>query len=126
GYVFFGPLNDTIQAFKMTNGLLSTSPTLRSPEVYPDRGASLSVSASSPTANGILWAVERNGAAAGDLRAYDIAASGGGQLTEIYNSNQAGSRDTAGTATKFIPPLVANGRGFVSGTAQLTVYGLLP
>jgi hypothetical protein len=126
GYVFFGPLNDTIQAFRMTNGLLSTSPTLRSPEVYPDRGASLSVSASSPTANGILWAVERNGAGAGDLRAYDIAASGAGQLAEIYNSNQAGSRDTLGVATKFIPPVVANGKVYVSGTAQLTVYGLLP
>ena len=37
------------------------------PGSYPDRGASLTVSANSPTANGILWAVQRNGAAAGDL-----------------------------------------------------------
>jgi hypothetical protein len=126
GTVFFGPLNDTIQGFRLSNGLLSTSPTLRSAQVYPDRGASLAVSASSPTANGILWAVQRNGTAAGDLRAYDLTASGGGQLTEIYNSDQAGSRDTLGVAAKFVPPVIANGEVFVAGTDQLTVYGLIP
>jgi hypothetical protein len=126
GTVYFGPLNDTIQGFRLSNGLLSTSPTLRSSETYPDRGASMSVSASSPTANGILWAVQRNGTTAGDLRAYDLTASGSGQLSEIYNSDQAGSRDTLGVAAKFVPPVVANGKVFVAGTDQLTVYGLLP
>jgi chitodextrinase len=125
-YVFFGPLNDTIQAFRLTNGLLPTSATLRSSQVFPDRGASLSVSASSATQNGILWAVQRNGSLPGDLRAYDIAASGNGQLNEIYNSNQAGARDTLGVAAKFVAPVVANGRVYVAGTARLTVYGLLP
>jgi hypothetical protein len=126
GTVYFGPLNDTIQGFRLSNGLLSTSPTLRSSETYPDRGASMSVSASSQTANGILWAVQRNGTTAGDLRAYDLTASGSGQLTEIYNSDQAGSRDTLSVAAKFVPPVVANGKVFVAGTDQLTVYGLLP
>jgi hypothetical protein len=125
GYVFFGPLNDTIQAFTLSNGLLSTSPTLRSSETFPDRGGALAVSASSATANGILWAVQRSGSAPGVLRAYDISASGSGQLAEIYNSDQAGPRDTLGVAAKFVPPVVVNGKVFVGGTAQLTIYGLL-
>jgi chitodextrinase len=126
GIVYFGPLNDTIQGFSLTNGLLSTSPTLRSSETYPDRGASVSVSANGLSSNGILWAVQRNGTSPGDLRAYDLSASGGGQLAEIYNSDQAGSRDTLGVAAKFVSPVVANGKVFVDGTNQLTVYGLLP
>jgi hypothetical protein len=55
----------------------------------------MAVSASGPTTNGILWAVERIGTTApGDLHAYDVAGSGNGQLKELYNSNQAGSRET--------------------------------
>jgi hypothetical protein len=126
GVVYFGPLNDTIQGFSLSNGLLSTSATLRSSETFPDRGAAISVSSNGATANGILWAVQRNANSPGDLRAYDLSSSSGGQLHEIYNSDQAGSRDTLGVAAKFVSPVVANGRVFVGGTNQLTVYGLLP
>jgi hypothetical protein len=46
--------------------------------------------------------------------------------TEIYNSNQAGSRDLPGTSIKFAVPTVANGKVFVGTATKLTVYGLLP
>jgi len=125
GYVFFGPLADNLQAFKLTNGLLSTSATLRSAAVFPDRGASMSGSADG-TSNGILWAVQRNGAGAGILYAYDPAGSSNGVLAELYDSGQAGSRDTLDVAAKFNPPVVANGHVYVAGVSRLTVYGLLP
>jgi hypothetical protein len=45
---------------------------------------------------------------------------------ELYNSDQAGPRDTLDVAAKFSIPLVANGHVFVGSVSQLTVYGLLP
>jgi hypothetical protein len=72
--------------------------------------------------NGILWVVQRNATVAGVLRAYDATNLG----TELYNSNQSGSRDTLDLAAKFSIPLVANGRVFVATQSQLTAYGLLP
>jgi chitodextrinase len=125
GYVFFGPLADNLQAFKLTNGLLSTSATFRSASVFPDRGASMAGSANGST-NSILWAVQRNGAGAGVLYAYDPAGSSNGVLAELYDSGQAGSRDTLDAAAKFNPPVIANGHVYVAGLSQLTVFGLLP
>jgi len=58
----------------------------------------------------------------GVLHAYDA-----GDLTnDLYNSNQAGSRDTLDVASKFNIPLVANGKVFVASNGQLTAFGLLP
>jgi chitodextrinase len=126
GYVFFGPTGDSIQAFKLTNGLLPTSATLRSTAVFPVRGTPMTVS-SNGASNGILWAVQPSGSSApGTLRAYDPTGSMNGVLKEIYDSDQAGSRDTLDPGAKFSIPVVANGKVFVIGSSQLTVYGLLP
>jgi hypothetical protein len=126
--VYFGPINDRVQAFQMTNGLLSTTPTSVSASVYPYPGGSLAVSANG-TANGILWAIQRNDSAVAEpgtnaavLRAYSPA----NLSTELYNSTQAGARDTLGPAAKFTIPLVANGRVYVLTQNQLTAFGLLP
>ena len=126
GYVFFGPLADTVQAFKLTNGLLSTSATYKSSMVFPDRGAALAVSANG-SSNGILWAIQRNGTTApAVLFAFDPANSSNGVLKELWDSSQAGARDTMDIAAKFTIPLVANGKVFVTGQTQLTAYGFLP
>ena len=114
-------MNDTLRAFQMTNGLLSTSPSSRSSAVYPNRGGSFSVS-SNGTGSGILWAVQDNNPSIGVLRAYDAANLG----TELYNSSQAGSRDALDIAAKFNIPLVANGKVYVVTNGQMVAYGLLP
>ena len=121
GYIYFAAVNDTLKAFQLTNGLLSNGPTSQSLEIYPNRGGSFAVS-SNGNANGIVWAMQDNNPANGVLRAYDANNLG----NEIYNTSQAGSRDTPGVATKFNIPLVANGKVFVSAQTQLVVYGLLP
>ncbi len=131
GSVFFGPIADSIQAFPLTNGLLRTTPLSRSADVYKYPGATLAISAAG-AANGILWAIQRNGdcgvqpscptAAPGVLKAYDASNLG----TLLYSSDQMGPRDMFDFATKFSVPLVANGKVFVASVGQLTVYGLLP
>jgi hypothetical protein len=123
GYVYFSPVTDKIQAFQITNGLLSAAPTSQTSLVYAYPGGPLSISANG-TANGILWAVQRQSSdpQPGTLHAYDPA----NLSVELYNSDQAGSRDTLDIAVKFTVPLVVNGKVFVASNSKLTVYGLLP
>ena len=121
GAVYFGPVADVLQVFKLNNGLLTTAPTSTSPEAYPYPGGALAISANGTT-NGILWAVQNNGTATGTLRAYDAT----NLSFELYNSDQAGTRDTLDVAAKFAIPLVVNGKVFVASHSMLTVYGLLP
>jgi hypothetical protein len=120
GYVYFAAVNDTLKAFQLTNGLLSNGPTSQSLDVYPNRGGAFAVSGNGNT-NGIIWAVQDNNPANGVLHAYDA----GNLASELYNTNQAGTRDTLGIASKFSIPLVANGKVFVGAQSQLVVYGLL-
>ena len=121
-------VNDYLKAFQLTNGLLSTAPTSQSAVIYPIRGGSFAVSANGGT-NGIIWAVQNNGAdpnndtgAPGVLFAYDAT----NLANELYDTSQAGGRDTLDLAAKFAIPLVANGKVFVAGQTQLIVFGLLP
>jgi hypothetical protein len=77
-----------------------------------------------------LWALQNNGVSAdtdnvgnpGVLFAYDAT----NLATELYDSSQAGTRDTLDLASKFSIPLVANGKVFIAGQTQLTAFGLLP
>ena len=129
GNVYFSPLADKVQAFQLTNGLLSTKPTSQSPETYDgttsnfdSRGGTLTISANGAT-NGIVWALQSNGdSSPGTLHAYDPS-----NLThEYYTSDQAGTRDQLDPWLKFTVPTVANGRVYVVSTGQLTGFGLLP
>ncbi|HEY7337758.1 MAG TPA: IPT/TIG domain-containing protein [Bryobacteraceae bacterium] len=128
GYVYFGGVNDSIKAFQLTNGQLSTVPASQTAAAFGVRGASFAISANG-TNNGILWAIQNNGATAdndvgspGVLFAY----TANNLSSELYDSSQAGSRDTLDNAAKFSVPLVANGKVFVAGQSQLTAFGLLP
>ncbi len=122
GYVYFAAVNDSLKAFQLINGLLSTGPTSVSSAIYPNRGGSFAVSAYNNT-NAILWAIQDNGTSSpGTLFAYDAT----NLANELYNSSESGNRDTLDSAAKFSIPLVANGKVFVTSQSQLTVYGLLP
>jgi hypothetical protein len=122
GVVYFSPISDTIQAFSITNGLLSTAPISRSSTVFAYPGGGMAISANGGS-NGILWAVQRpTDSTPGVLRAYDAT----NLASELYNSSQAGSLDTLDVAAKFNCPIVVNGKVFITSRSQLTVYGLRP
>jgi hypothetical protein len=133
GYVYFGGMNESVMAFKFANGLLPSSPSSQTTKTFGYPGATATVSASG-TSNGIVWVLDNSKFVGGDLvggmntagpailhayRADDLS-------VELYNSSQAGTRDTAGTAVKFTVPTVANGHVYVGGAKQLTVYGITP
>jgi hypothetical protein len=114
--VYYVGVSDFAKAFTVTGGLLSATPESHSATTYGIPGATPVISASGNT-NGILWIIER----AGILHAYDAT----NLATELYNSSQAGARDTLGAAVRFSVPTVANGRVYVGTKTQLVVYGLL-
>ena len=124
GRVYFAAVSDQVRAFSLSNGRLSTKPTSTSAALFGGRGGTLSISAASATdKNGILWALQYRGAARpGRLHAY-LASD---LRTELWNSDQAGRRDTLRAWNKFSLPTVANGKVYVASVTLLTVYGLLP
>ena len=119
GTVYFGPVGGSIKAFAIANALLSTTPAGQTSNQFPYPGATPSISANG-SSNAILWAAE-NGAVAA-LHAYDA----GNLSHELYNSNQAGTRDQFGAGNKFITPTIVNGKVYVGTQNGVAVFGLLP
>jgi hypothetical protein len=117
--IYYGSVGSPIQAFTITNAMLSTSATSQTANSFGYPGTTPSVSANG-TSNGIVWAIENNSPAV--LHAYSAA-----NLNEIYNSNQAsGNRDQFGSGNKFMVPTIVNGKVFVGTPNSVAVFGLLP
>ena len=102
---------------------MSNNPISQAAGTYPYPGAVPVISANGTT-NGILWALQHGGTASGNevLHAYNAT-----NLKELYNSDQAGTRDLPGLVGKqFESIIVVNGKVYVpTGQPQLTVFGLL-
>ncbi|HTX74604.1 MAG TPA: hypothetical protein VMD29_00270 [Terracidiphilus sp.] len=115
--VYYCGWGDDLSAFPITNARLATTPSAKSANAFGYPGTTPSVSANG-TQNGIVWAVENANPAV--LHAYDATT-----LTELYNSNQAGTRDQFGNGNKFITPLIVNGEVFVGTPNGVAEFGLL-
>jgi hypothetical protein len=133
GSVYYHCDQDVLRAFSWTAAAasgqqLSSSPTSMGTVVYGMHGATASLSANGAT-NGIVWDTDNsayvptNPTSSGPLVLYAYNAAN--VANELYNSSQAGSRDTAGLALKFTVPTIANGRVFVPTATELDIYGLL-
>jgi hypothetical protein len=123
GYLYFWGTNDVLRIFQIQNGLVSTSPVATGSSAFSSPGATTEIS-SNGASNGIVWALDPSGyptAAPAVLHALNATTA-----VELYNSSQAGTRDTAGAAIKFTPPTIANGKVYVPTAVELDVYGLLP
>jgi hypothetical protein len=116
--VYYGSVGNPLQAFAINNAMLAASRSSQSPTSFGFPGTSLAVSANGNT-NGIVWAVENSNPAV--LHAYDAT----NLANELYNSNQAGSRDQFGPGNKFITPVIVNGKVFVGTQTGVVEFGLL-
>ena len=105
-----------LRAFTISNALLPTTPTTQSSAFG---SATVSISSNGAT-NGIVWAVLGG---AGGLWAFNAA----NVTSAIYNSGQAGSRDSySNIPGRFITPTVVDGKVYFGTGSSVVVFGLLP
>jgi hypothetical protein len=115
--------NDVLRAFSWSNGQLSGQPVATGQAVLSVHGATVSISSNGAN-NGIVWEIDNSNHDNGGpaiLRAYDAT----NISNQLYDSTQAGSRDTAGQALKFTSPTIAGGKVFVGTSNELDIYGPL-
>ncbi len=115
--VYVAAEDTPIMAYSFTNGQLSLQPVSQTPQATANPTGGI-VSSNGET-NGIFWYVTFP---TSKLFAFDAT----NLANEFYNSAMAGKRDTFGPMVHFGMPIVADGRVYIDGTAQLTVFGLLP
>lgn len=122
--LYYQAVGDHLKVLAITNGTLSTSVLSQSPGTIGFPGATPSVSANG-TNNAIAWVMDNGANSSGSpsgptvlhaYNAYNLA-------QELYNSSQAGARDTAAWAVKTTVPTIVNGKVYVGAALALTVYG---
>jgi hypothetical protein len=124
-HLYHVSVGSPLQEYLLYAGLLTPTPVVVSNNKFLYPGTPAISSNGAATANAIVWELDNSGwnsSGPAVLYAWDASNIG----AELYQSNQAGTRDTAGPAVKFTVPTVANGKVYVGGQGQLTVYGLLP
>jgi hypothetical protein len=130
--LFIAGANGPVNAYALhpATGLFNPIPVSHSTGLFPERGATPSVS-SNGNSHGIVWAVDASqyggisklGTGPAVLHAYDATNLG----RELWNSAQAAAnRDQAGNAVKFTVPTIANGKVYIGSSSEIDVYGLLP
>lgn len=118
GAVYYAGVNDTLKAFPISNGKLANPSSSQSSNAFRYPGATPSISANG-SANGIVWAIENSATAVlHAYRANDLS-------QELYNSNQAGTRDHFGAGNKFMVPTIVNGKVFAGTQTGVAIFGLL-
>ena len=108
-----------MKAYHFTGRGFTSTPVFQTANQFGYPGTTPSISAYG-SKNGIVWAAENTNPAV--LHAYDAS----NLAVELYNSNQAGTRDHFGVGNKFIVPTIANGKVYVGTTSGVGVFGLLP
>jgi len=129
--LYTGGQADTIRQFVFlpATELFNSATSSQSAQNFSFPGTTPSVS-SQGASNGLLWAIDASqygppapGPGPAILHAYSAT----NLAAEYWNSTQAaGNRDQAGSAVKFVPPTIANGKVYVSTRTEVDVYGLLP
>lgn len=123
GRIYFAPSDDYLREYSIRNGQLTNTQSSSIKFVNP--GATPSVSADG-VKNSIVWAISTRTWNGPDTKPAVLYAFDGGRLGEpLYTSEQNDQRDRAGLATRFVFPLVVNGRVYFGTRSEVEVYGLL-
>jgi len=117
--VYYGASNDAVRAFPITNAQLATQSAFQTSASFGHGGCTPGISANGAS-NGIVWCIDAQ--SNGKLYAFNAT-----NLSELYDSSQAGSRDEFpdNSSDKFVTPLIANGKVYVGTPSGVVVFGLL-
>jgi hypothetical protein len=123
GHAYFATRDDYLRAYAIKNGQLTAI--MQSTAKFADPGATPSVSANG-NKDAIVWAIATRPWSGPDnkpavLYAYDATKLG----DPIYTSEENSQRDRAALATRFVIPVVINGRVYFGTRSEIEVYGLL-
>jgi hypothetical protein len=122
GQVFFASSDDYLRDYAIQNGQLTLK--TRSSVKFENPGATPSVS-SDGNKNAIVWAIATKTWNGAERPAVLYAFDGNNIGQPIYTSEQNSKRDRAAMATRFVIPLVVNGRVYFGTRGEVEVYGLL-
>ncbi|HTS09993.1 MAG TPA: Ig-like domain-containing protein [Candidatus Eisenbacteria bacterium] len=118
--VYLSGGHNAIEAFSVTNGLLSATPVLKTSQNY-NFPSLFSLSANGQQ-NGILWGTEQVFNGATDLASV-LGVFKASNLQPLYGSPSSGTHTVApGTSLNF--PMVVNGKVYLGTQVNVTVFGL--
>jgi hypothetical protein len=123
GHAYFAASDDYLNDYAIQNGLLKLNNS--SGRKFENPGATPSVSADG-NKNAVVWVIATKTWNGPDnkpavLFAYDAKDT----RQPIYTSEQNSQRDRAAMATRFVIPVVVNGRVYFGARGEVEVYGLL-
>jgi outer membrane protein assembly factor BamB len=121
-HVFFACSDDHLRDYSIENGQLKLN--AATSVKFANPGATASVSADG-TKNAIVWAVVTKTWNGADQPAVLYAFDANKIDQPLYSSEQNANRDRAAPATRFVIPMVINGRVYFSARGEVEVYGLL-
>jgi len=122
--VYIAGVGDYLKIFTLNEGLLSTAPASHSANAFGSPGATPVISANG-SQDGIVWAME-HALFRFKLPAILHAFDANDVSRELYNSQQAGIRDTLPIGVGFGVPTVANGKVYAGTLTELAVFGHMP
>ena len=122
--VYIAGVRESLKVYNLIDGMLSPTPASQSPNVFGFPGGTPTISANGAQ-NGIAWVLE-NAAFRTTLPAVLHAYDATDVSRELYNSEQAGGRDSLPHGVGFGVPTVVNGRVFVGTLTELAAFGPLP
>lgn len=123
GHAFFAASDDYLRDYAIANGQLQL--TRASSMKFANPGATPSISAEGKR-NAIVWAISTKTWNGPDTTAAVLYAFDATRLGEpLYTSEQNSQRDRAALATRFVFPLVVNGRVYFGTRSEVEIYGLV-
>jgi hypothetical protein len=120
GSVYVAGDRDYIKQYGLVNGLLTSTPLSQSTVLFTGKGVASTSLTANGTKNAILWALNHS--------SYVLYAFDPTNLANIfYTSRQAlHGRDQMSAMVRYATPTISNGKVFIPGKTELSVFGLLP